>query len=134
MRTRSKLATISASFILGIGGAALTAVPAHADTYIRVCNSGGTSGSYTRITVSNWSGGVYPGQCTGLIPNFAGQVTVDTDPDGPSHSYKIKPCNSDSTNCDSYGPCHTNSDNHASNPPDVARVYYRNFNHGDCTN
>lgn len=62
-----------------------------------------------------------------MLYNGNNAVRVDTDPYGPSHSYKINPVGAP------VGPCHTNSDNHSSDPPNYADVYYQNFNHGNCT-
>lgn len=96
-----------------------------AGSWITVCNS---ADGYARIAATSY-GAIGVGNCTAWpLNNTDGQVRVDTDPDGPSHSYKIKPDGG------SYGPCHTNSDNHSSDPPNVTKVYYKNYNHGDCTN
>ena len=121
---RRLLAAASAAVLTGM--LALNPVAAHASSdLIKICNS---SLSFTRITVNNW-GSLPPGSsCTAYLLNGSNQVRVDTDPDGPSHSYIINPVGAP------VGPCHTNSDNHNSDPPNYDTVYYRNFDHGNCTN
>jgi hypothetical protein len=133
-----KATSILIAFIMSIA-AALYAQPAHAiiSGSTKVCVS---TGSFGDIEVANGRGSMIRldhrfGACTGWLEPSG--VWVDTDPDGPSHSYKLK-ATGDGAN-GSYGDCHTNSDNHMSNPPDPTggsnwTIYYRNYDHGDCTN
>lgn len=101
------------------------AVPADAaSSQITICNS---SLSFTRIKPNAW-GYLQPGACSPWLYNGNNNVRVDTDPDGPSHSYIINPVGAP------VGPCHNDSDNHSSDPPNYETVYYRNFDHGNCTN
>lgn len=136
---RTKIAAIGASLALGVGSV-LIAQPAQAvvGASFRICRS---SGAFAPIAVwdtgSSYEAYLYgDGACTSWLD--AAGIRVDTDPTGRSHSYKLKVTDADG-NGGSYGPCHTNSDNHASDPPNPGsgnptRVYYRNYDHGDCTN
>jgi hypothetical protein len=121
-RLLAALASLALLFTLG----AATAVPAQAsiEPTFKICNDHGFE--YIEVHNGGYSSGLlrpYYGDCTGWIA-MAG-TRVDTDPEGPSHSYRING-----------GPCHTNSDNHDSDPPNTAGkiVNYRNYDHGDCTN
>jgi hypothetical protein len=126
-----RLAATLSTLALALGISYATVAPAEAITEppFQVCDS---SLSFGKINVYRDSPYfdmlVYIGGCTPEIS--PSNVLVDTDPYGPSHSYKIK------VEGGSYGDCHTDSDNHASNPPNAygKKVYYRTFDHGDCTN
>jgi hypothetical protein len=120
---KTRLAAIGASALLVASGAVL-AQPAQAASTIVVCNS---PISWTRIAATGW-GFIGEGNCSGALPNGSNQVRVDTDPDGPSHSYWTTYDNLP------HGSCHTDSDNHSSDPSNYAKVTYRNFDHGNCTN
>ena len=119
-----RLAAAGSALVLA-GALSLTALPAQAATNIKICNS---SLSFTSIKPNHGQGVLQPGNCSPYMYNGDDGVRVDTDYTGASHSYKINPVGGP------VGPCHTNSDNHASNPPNYDTVYYINFDHGNCTN
>lgn len=115
-----------ATIVLVAGLSVVGVQPASAASdYITVCNS---SLSFTRISVRPTGGSLSQGWCAARQYNGDNRVRVNTDPTGASHSYIINPVGGP------VGPCHTNSDNQSSDPPNYETVYYRNFDHGDCTN
>lgn len=107
----------------------------------QICNS---ADGFTGIVVkdidnSDWDeeGAYGLGHCTGWM--YPAGVRVDTDPYGPSHSFKAKRVNVANGYTPGYGPCHTNSDDHSydpANPPlnENWRIYIKNYNRGNCTN
>jgi hypothetical protein len=130
MPIRRRVAAAAVSLVLGAGGAMLAEAPAEAAIDTKICNS---ADGFTWIKVKHSSSGIdyllWVGQCAPWLSNGSGQISVDTDPYGSSHSYKIK------VDGGSYGDCHVDSDNHSSNPPNVNKiVYYKNYDHGNCTN
>jgi hypothetical protein len=123
---RTRIVSAAFALVLAGAGAVLAVQPASAaSTYITICNS---SLSFTTIQPNHGQGVLQPGWCSGTMYNGDNGVRVDTDYSGSSHSYKINPVGAP------VGPCHTNSDNHSSDPPNYATVYYQNFDHGNCTN
>lgn len=129
------------------GLSALAATPAQADAglengYMEVCNS---SGSVADITVYDGYGAidylyhVADGDCqldppdyTRGLRNVNNNVRVDVEDHEPQDvdSYKIGHIS------EGYGPCHEDSENHASDPPNSYEPYgarYRNYTTGNCT-
>jgi hypothetical protein len=102
--------------------------------------------SFTTLYEHDIDGSSNPGHFINADPDFAPTqctpwldptgIRVDTDPYGPSHSYKLAAVGPGSDG--SWSTCHTNSDNHASNPPQSSsgawKIWYKNFDNGDCTN
>jgi hypothetical protein len=75
-----------------------------------------------------------PTQCTPWLDPTG--IRVDTDPYGPSHSYRLAAVGTGSNGA--WSACHSNSDNHASDPPQSSlgpwKIWYRNYDQGNCTN
>jgi hypothetical protein len=124
---RSCIATAAAAV-----GAIGIVSPASAQTNIKICSS---SASYGQIeafkTDLSWSQKLEPGQCTGWINNTGTNpvhVDVNSSIYDDVNSYELGKIGY------GYGPCHTYSNNHDSDPPDDAPdgVRYRNFHGGTC--
>jgi hypothetical protein len=112
-------------------------VPAQAVNYgsikIAVTDGSFTSMYVYRDSQSNGIEWVIPGDSTTWL--YPVGVRVDTDPLGTSHSYRIKPTGTGASN--DWGPCHENSDNHSSDPPQSTSgyswvIYYKNYDDGYC--
>lgn len=145
-----KLPTLLASAALVAGGM-VAATPAEAASYgsSKICIKS-TSWTYIKAkdintgatnSLTPWPGpdGGSLGECTGY--HYGPYWRVDTDPQGSAHSYRTRydVLIGGDWNVGNWNDCHTNSDNHSSDPADpnsgaTWRIVYTNYDHGDCTN
>ena len=139
--SRSRVIMVSvAAILLSVGLFAGASAPVHAGPptdYTYVCNS---DYSFSAIRVYSINGPSYSfnlkkGQCTpSLVWNGYDNLRVDVEDPASSllsdvDSYKIGEISI------GWGPCHENSENDASNPPDSYNwngIRYRNYERGDC--
>lgn len=124
----------AAAVVLGLGGLFLTATPAAAQNYVNLCNS-----EYSVETIRVYSDlpsyNVYltPGACTSFFNGYDNlRVDVEYCTGGcrDVNSYKIGEIGV------GWGPCHEDSENSASNPPDSYNengIRYRNYDTTRCS-
>lgn len=153
MTLRKRLLGVLLSvLVLALGGLGVTATPASAiqQGASKICESywaytyikakdivSGASNNLTNYPMTDSRGEI--GECSGY--HTSSNWRVDTDPMGASHSYRTRYdfYIGGGWELGSWNGCHTNSDNHSSNPADntgsnAMRVVYENYDHGDCTN
>ena len=128
------------ALVLGTVGALAFTLPAHAAPqydWTFVCNSDYSVSNirvYSDFVGAQYSYNVAEGGCTGIIFNGYDNLRVDVEDRGfgdlDVNSYKIGEISI------GWGPCHTNSENPASNPPDSYNwngIRYRNYDTTACT-
>lgn len=104
-------------------------------TYIKAKDT--VTGATNTLTQFDDNGDLI-GECTSY--HNASNWSVDTDPQGSAHSYRIRydvQRSAGDYDLGDWHSCHTNSDNHSSDPQDPPsgvnwRVVYQNFDGGNC--
>lgn len=140
MTFRKRLLAALSSLALAFGLGLVATQPAEALTndWTKVCNSDYSVAEILVKVYDDPSWGYFQvelnsGQCTGTIYNAHDNIRVDTEYQAgilmQVHSYKIGEIGV------GWGPCHDDSDNSASNPPDsynVNGIRYRNYHTYHC--
>jgi hypothetical protein len=127
---KALIVLVAALFVaVGIAGVMQT----YALTNIKICNSSASAAKIEAYKTDwSWHKTLSPNYCSSWVNNTGSnpvRVDVEYDFGGVDvDSYKLGRIGS------GYGPCHTNSENSASNPPDDASqgVRYRNYRGGSC--